>query len=133
MAIQDHGPDAVLLFPYRIPVIGKDQVSKHCRHNGSTPAHREDEQSETGWVSMGSHEHVYYQNRDCLWNVSCQLTVAKVCHCESSVARDEAIYCIAKAEIAGGTGILPVIPNRQAGSLSHRLLLAMTQDQRFPA
>ena len=37
----------------------------------------------------------------------------------------------AKAEIAGGTGILPVIPNRQAGSLSHRSLLAMTQDQQL--
>ncbi len=31
-----------------------------------------------------------------------------------------------KEEIAGGTGILPVIPNRQAGRLSHHLLLAMT-------
>jgi len=29
-------------------------------------------------------------------------------------------------EIASGTGILPVIPNRQAGSLSHHSLLAMT-------
>ena len=32
-----------------------------------------------------------------------QVLLAKVCHCESRVARDEAIYCIAKAEIAGGT------------------------------
>ena len=31
--------------------------------------------------------------------------------------------------IAGGTGILPVIPNRQAGSLSHHPLLPMTADR----
>jgi predicted ferric reductase len=34
--------------------------------------------------------------------------------------------------IAGGTGILPVILNRQAGSLSHHSLLAMTNNQQLP-
>jgi hypothetical protein len=36
-----------------------------------------------------------------------------------------------QAEIAGGTGILPVIPNRQAGRLSHHSLLAMTENGKF--
>ena len=52
-----------------------------------------------------------------------QLGAGCECHCE----RSEAISC-AKG-IAGGTGILPVTPNRQAGSLSHRPLPAMTIDR----
>ena len=68
--------------------------------------------------------------------VSFRLLATKDCHCESHVARDEAIYSIAKVEINRGTvpadAGLPVIPNRQAGSLSLRSL-AMTQDKQFPA
>ena len=47
------------------------------------------------------------------------------CHCERSEAISLGLR-VTKEEIAGGTGILPVIPNRQAGRLSHHSLLAMT-------
>ncbi len=76
-------------------------------------------------------------NRNSVGKVGFQLPAAKDCHCESRVARDEAIICTAEAEIGGGT-----VPRgtrdcrsslkRQAGSLFHRSLLAMTQDQRLP-
>ncbi len=42
--------------------------------------------------------------------------------------RNKAISPTAKEEIGRGTGILPVIPNRQAGRRSHHSLLAIVND-----
>ena len=56
-----------------------------------------------------------------------QLQPAKACHCE----RSEAIFSLNGTQIASGTGILPVSPNRQARSLSHHALAAMTENRQF--
>jgi hypothetical protein len=48
-----------------------------------------------------------------------QLPAAKECHGDPVEKRGKQSQRL-KAEIPGGTGILPVIPKRQAGSLSHR-------------
>jgi hypothetical protein len=50
------------------------------------------------------------------------------CHCDPAEKRGKQSPVWG---IAGGTGILPVIQNRQAGRLSHHSLLAMTE--RHPA
>ncbi|MBI4965186.1 MAG: hypothetical protein HY913_18065 [Desulfomonile tiedjei] len=52
------------------------------------------------------------------------LAAAKYCHCDPAGKPGKQSQRL-NAENAGGTGILPVIPIRQAGRLSHPSLLAM--------